>query len=127
MSTLFQILVFLFLAMFFTWGMYLAVMNLIQSKHKLTLAAKFFAYPLAAIGIIMDFLINIIVGTLLFLDLPREFLLTARLQRYLDDLDNLTEPAKGLRNWRHSAALWICTNLLDPFDSRGYHCKKPKQ
>lgn len=104
-----------FIACFFTWGMYLAVMNLMAARKTMPLVTKLFAYPLAAIGIIMDVLINIIVGTILFLELPKTWLLTARLQSHLDDT-----------GWRGSIAVWICANLLDPFDARGYHCRKPK-
>ena len=113
-----------FVAMFFTWGMYLAVMNLIQAKSRLTLAAKCFAYPLAFIGVIMDVLLNITVCTVLFLELPsiQQLLLTARLQKHLDEM----EAGTGSK-WRQSIALWICVNLLDSFDSRGYHCKKLKE
>lgn len=125
----------LFTVAYFTWGMYLAVMNLIQAKntiHELTWQAKLFAYPLAVCGIIMDFLTNVVVGTIIFLDVPREWLLTQRLQRYLENMDNFytdssKEPPSKLNRWRWDAALWICTHLLDPFDSRGYHCRKPKE
>lgn len=125
----------LFIIAYFTWGMYLAVMNLIQAKetiHKLTLPAKIFAYPLAIAGVIMDFLTNLIVGSIVFVDMPREFLLTERLQRYLEDMDRFydgqakVQPTK-LDKWRWTAAVWICEHLLDPFDARGYHCRKPKQ
>lgn len=125
----------LFVIAYFTWGMYLAVMNLIQAKdtiHGLTLTTKCFAYPLALAGIMMDFLTNVIVGSILFVDVPREFLLTERLQRYLEDMDHYysdvtTKQPNKLDKWRWVTALWICEHLLDPFDARGYHCRKPKE
>jgi len=110
--------VYAFLAMFFTWGMYLAVMNLMEAKSKLTLAAKCFAYPLALLGVIMDVALNLTVCTIIFFELPKQFMLTARLQSHLDEIGG---PKDG---WRGTIALWICSNLLDPFDSRGFHCKK---
>lgn len=105
-----------FLLMFATWVGYLSVMNLMQNKAKLTLPAKCFAYPLAAVGVILDVACNLLVGTALFLELPKEWLLTARLQRQI-------ETGKP---WRANLAHWLCSNLLDPFDARGYHCRKPK-
>ena len=129
MWTIISILVGLYCLVLLPWGMYLAVMNLIEAKHKLTLPAKIFAYPLAAVGICIDFLTNLIVGSILFLDIPREWLLTARLQRYLEAVELITDSSKvptRLEKWRWTAALWICTHLLDPFDSRGFHCRKPK-
>ena len=124
----------LFVIAYFTWGMYLAVMNLIQAKdtiHELTWQAKVFAYPLAIAGIIMDFLTNLFVGSIMFVDVPREWLLTERLQRYLEDMDEYYDglaknQPTSLDKWRWTAALWVCTHLLDPFDARGYHCRKPK-
>jgi len=110
-----QIILWIFIACFFTWGMYLAVMNLMAARKTMPLVTKFFAYPLAAIGIIMDVLINIVVGTIIFVELPKTWLLTARLQSHMDD-----------PNWRGALAVWICANLLDPFDARGYHCRKTK-
>jgi hypothetical protein len=107
----------LFLLMYFTWAAYLCVMNLMQHQKQLTLAAKFFAYPLAAAGVVLDVLLNMIVGTLLFLEIPRELMFTARLQRQIET---------GL-SWRANVAHWLCANLLDPFDARGYHCQKPKE
>jgi hypothetical protein len=124
-------LVYTFLFMYVTWAMYLAVMNLIEAKKldKMPLASKIFAYPLATFGIIMDLLLNIVVGTILFLDPPkfRHLLFTARLQEYIDDYMKTDESVKGLRKWRQDAALWICENLLDPFDPRGFHCRDPKE
>lgn len=101
--------------MFFTWASYLAVMNLMQNKAKLTTAGKCFAYPLAALGVTLDFAVNMFIGTILFLEIPHELLFTARLQRQIE----------SGRPWRANIAHWLCVNLLDPFDVRGYHCVKP--
>lgn len=98
---------------FFTWGMYLSVMNLMRIKDTMSFETKLFAYPLAAIGLICDFLYNVIVGTMLFLELPKEWLLTKRLQRYLNS-----------DSWRGNISRWLCTHLLDPFDPKGNHCGK---
>jgi len=91
-----------------------------RAKKQLTLAAKCFAYPLALIGVLMDVVLNLTIGTLLFLELPKHLMFTARLQSHLDEIGEKND------GWRSNIALWICSNLLDPFDSRGYHCKKPK-
>lgn len=96
---------------FYTWGLYLAVMALKANKPKLTTAAKVFAYPLILVGILADTLYNLILGTILFLELPRQWLLTDRLQSHLHE-----------DGWRGDLARWFCRNLLDPFDPRGRHC-----
>jgi hypothetical protein len=101
---------------FFTWGMYLSVMNLMRVKDTLTIETKCFAYPLAVIGVLADFLYNVIVGTVLFLELPQELLLTKRLKRHLND-----------DNFRGAMSRWFCRHLLDPFDPKGTHCGKKPQ
>ena len=118
-----------FLFMYLVWAVYVMVMNMIRVKDNMPFASKCLAYPLAIVGVVLDMLLNIVVGTILFLDLPKiqHLLLTARLQEYIDDYNKLTEPATGLRRWRHKAALWICKDLLDPFDPRGFHCCDPKE
>jgi uncharacterized protein with PQ loop repeat len=64
------------------------------------------------VGLAFDVLYNVIIGTIIFLDLPREATLTARLIRY-----------KKAGGWRGKVANYICANLLDPFDPSGCHCK----
>lgn len=103
--------VFIYAATMFTWGMYLSVMNLMEQKDKLTLTTKIFAYPIAAIGVFADFFYNITVGTLMFLELPKEYLLTMRLDRHLTET-----------GWRGKRARWACKNFLDPFARDGRHC-----
>jgi len=93
-----------------TWLFYLAIMMLKQHEKSLTLPAKVFGYPMLAIGLVLDTAFNWICGTVFFLEFPREFLFTARCDRWL------TSPM-----WRGSVARWFCRNFLDPFDG-GKHC-----
>jgi hypothetical protein len=97
------------------WLFYLAVMNLIRARDAGTLSrpAYIFGLPILLIGITIDFLTNIILATILFLELPKELLVTARLSRHIKD-------GSG---WRKNLAQWFCTNLLDAFDPSGCHCK----
>lgn len=98
-----------YVLMLVTWLFYLAAMNLIKLKDQLHGFAKFNGYILVTIGVILDVLLNWIVGSILFLEIPREFLLTERLQRH----------KKG-KGWRYKLAYWLCENLLNPFDPG--HC-----
>ena len=104
---------FIYLFTLFMWPAYLAVMNIERNRGKLTPVAKFPAYPVVIGGVLMDVGYNITVGTIIFLDLPREWLMTTRLDRYL---------ARGKTGWRLELAKWFCRNLLDPFDPAGRHC-----
>lgn len=98
------------------WTRYLAIMALyrLERAGKLGAVAYRFALPLLYYGYLVDFLGNMLV-TALFLDLPRELLITSRLQRYADGRDG----------WRRRLGLWFATNLLDPFDPKGYHIARP--
>lgn len=98
---------------FVTWVAYLAVMALKANQHELTPTAKFFAYFfLFVIGYPLDVLMNVICGTVFFLELPRETLFTARCNRHI---------TQG-SGWRKAQAQWWCCNFLDPFDFNDRHC-----
>lgn len=116
MLTMLYVLLGSLLFTFWTWGAYLSVMNLMRVKETMTWETKLFAYPLAFVGVLSDFIYNVIIGTVLFLELPREWLLTARLKRHLNDND-----------FQGSIARWLCRHLLDPFDPKGTHCGKGKK
>lgn len=101
----------IFLA-YVTWGLFLAAMALIAVRRAGTLPrmALVLGYPLVAIGALCDVALQA-VSTIFFGDWPREWFLTQRLGRYI----------AGTDGWRKTAALWICRNLLDPFQVGG-HC-----
>lgn len=96
------------------WTLYLAVMHLDTARRRgaLTRAAKAIGYPILAVGLAVDVLFNVLWGSLLFLEPPRELLFTKRISRLNDDA-----------GWRGRLACWICLELLDPFDPRGRHCR----
>ena len=97
----------------FSWGIYLTIMHLktLRDQNKLTPAAKVLGYPWVFIFLFMDVAYNIVIGSIIFLELPHEWLFTARVSR-LNDGDN----------WRGKLARYLCTQLLDPFDPAGKHC-----
>jgi hypothetical protein len=79
---------------------------------RLTGINKTLAIPVVAVAIILDILANITIATVVFLDLPRELLITTRLQKYM----------KKDTGWRKKIAKYLCDHILDPFDPRGNHC-----
>ena len=103
-------------AIWLVWGGFLMMMPLKRNYEAGFLNSwnKIFGYPWLALFILMDFLFNITFGTVFFLDIPRDFLFTQRLERYLN-----TKCAK----WRHDLAYYFCTRFLDPFEDGG-HCKR---
>ena len=102
----------LFISLYLLWIFYLAVMNLKQAKdlNKLSKTALYFGTPVLVLGLIADFICNILIS-LIFVDLPRETTVTARLKRY----------AKGSDSWRKRFTLWFADDLLDDFDPTGKH------
>ena len=97
------------------WVLYLAVMNLlrVQQAGKLGTVAYCLAWPLLVVALTMDITFNIIVGTLLFLELPnyRRLTLSAR-------MDHSIRYGSG---WRKRNAIWFVLHLLEPFDTSGQH------
>lgn len=95
------------------WIIFAAVMRLKQVRDagKLTLAMKVFGYPALALGLIVDFIVNVVLGTLVFLQLPHEMTLSSRLWKL----------SNGTDGWRKDWAFWIRSNLLDAVDPEGVH------
>lgn len=96
-----------------TWILYQAVMNLKRARDAGTIpkAAYYLGLPVLYLGLLVDCLVNVVFVTPLFLELPKEFLITQRLKRHYYF-------GKG---WRRSLAAWFAANLLDPFDPDGNH------
>lgn len=104
-----------FLYLYVFWCLYIAIMGIYRAHldKRLTGAAKWLAYPLVAIGLVIDVLANIFLATTVFLELPQEWLVTQRLSRLIN----------SKASWRTTLADFICTRVLDPFDPTGKHCK----
>jgi hypothetical protein len=95
------------------WILYLAVMNLQRARDsgKLTKSAYYLGLPILYTGLLIDFLVNIFILSFIFIDLPKEFLVTSRLKRYVNNKSG----------WRKKLAIWFALNLLDSFDPSGKH------
>lgn len=65
-------------------------------------------------GVVLDWVGNFVLGTVLFLELPKSWgeLITGRLKRHC---------CKG-DTWRSKLATFICHQMLDTFDPGGKHC-----
>ncbi len=101
-----------FLLTYLLWIFYLAVMNLSKAKkaNQLSTTAKVLGTPILYTGWIIDCLVNILVMTVLFLELPRELLVTSRLKRH-------NRTGSG---WRQKLAAWF-EPIIDPYDPSGDH------
>lgn len=95
---------------------YVAAMGLYRCylARELNLALRILGAPVLAVGILMDVAANATLAWLLFMEPPREWMVTTRLRRYI------RTPSEAA--WRRAMANWTCDYLLNPFDPRGRHC-----
>lgn len=96
------------------WMLYVYTMGLYRAKlsGRLKGLPLVLASPAVAVAFALDFVFQVTVFTVAFLDWPREWLVTARLRRYL----------RGPDGWRRRWADYFCHHLLDPYDPTGQHC-----
>lgn len=98
------------------WIHYVAVMHLkhLRGEQKLTGAVTFMGYLALGVGLLIDLVVHLVVGSLLFLELPawREWTLSGRLWRLSNGPDD---------TWRRRLALAIRRGLLDQIDPEGVH------
>lgn len=96
------------------WCAYVLVMALYRAHldKRLHGLNRILASPVVVFGIVIDVFSNMIIAPVVFLDLPREWMVTQRLSRYI----------KTDTGWRAALAERICNGLLDAFDPTGDHC-----
>lgn len=100
-------------AVYALWVFFLAVMNLRRADKANTLGdfALYLGFPLILVAFLLDVVINLTLGTVLFLEWPAEWTLSERLHRNI-----LFAVA-----WRQKMAVTIMRYLLEPFDTTGGH------
>lgn len=97
-----------------TFTLFVLIMGFKRVEDKLPPDLRYVGMGLLIVGKVHNCAFNTLVCTLLFLDIPRGFTTTGRLNRYWRD------GHPGWRNWRMRLALQI-RHRLDPFDPRGLH------
>lgn len=111
-----MIAAFIVLYLYAFWVAYIAIMGAYRAHlaGRLVGVQRVLAVPLVVIGFALDCFAQYTIATLFFFDAPEpgDYLVTARLKRYMRAPDT----------WRGRAAQYICDNLLDPFDPTGDHC-----
>lgn len=94
--------------------LYLAAINIVANRNLLTWKSGIICAVPLVVMVLTDFILNATLATILFLDLPREFMVTTRLARYKDS------------SWpdgkRKQISLWVCQNWLNPFAPNHKHC-----
>lgn len=107
-------MIWLILLPYILWLFYLAVMNLMRAYENKTISklALWLGYPILIMGVLLDFIVNMTIMTIIFFEIPKEWLVTKRLQRHI----------KANKDWRGKLAYLICHHLLNAFDPDGDHC-----
>lgn len=105
--------IWMFMGLYVGWVLYLAVMALYRAKREGTLTAwtKALGYPVLGVGLVLDAVLNALVLSVVFLEPPRELLMTTRLKRHA---------RAGTRPWSRHAVKWF-RQFVDPFDPKGTH------
>ena len=101
------------LAFWALWVLFLATMNLGQAKAegKLKGFALWAGYTVLSVGLLVDFVVQVTVATVIWLELPRELTVSGRVER-------LCREGYG---YRLALAMWFRHVLLSPFDRSGGH------
>jgi len=96
------------------WVLYIAMMNIkrVAATQPMPIRVKMLVYPTMAVFEAVEFVANVIVLTVLFVDWPREIRVSDRLRRYWQ------RPARY--GWRLHVVKFI-KPMLDPFDPAGPH------
>jgi len=107
-----------------TWILFIAVMGLKRAKEagNLSRTAYLLGLPALVIGIALDIVVvNIILLTVLLLELPSIEQLTASARLHRLNVEFMRHRAHGwLNKWRFAVVRWA-EPLLDPFDTTGNH------
>ena len=115
------------LSLYLCWLMYVCAMGfkIAHDDSTLSKAALYLGLPAVAAFYLVDVIfLNTLVGTLLFLELPKwkrhpitdsEITLTARMSRWMFE--------GRADQYQTHLATWLCVNLLNPFQIGG-HCRK---
>lgn len=82
---------------------YVAIMaaRAVLERDELTVYWWVLLLPLAVLGFVMDFAFNVLIGTAVFLEPPKELLFSSRVQRHVDESNG----------WRLHVALFFARQL----------------
>lgn len=95
------------------WVFFLATMNLKQALDEGQLKGfpLLLGYTVYGVGLFLDLLVQVFLATLVWLELPREWTVSGRVDRLL----------REGHGYRYNLAFWFQQRLLAPFDRSGGH------
>ena len=110
-----------------TFVMYIAIMKMREVQDnifQLHWPVRWVCFFILFVGLIFDTLLNWVVCSISYLELPKEYLTTARVVRhkYTPSGRFLFWHFEWLKQWRFIQSIYWCKNWLTPFDES--HCLK---
>lgn len=98
------------------WAMYVIVMGIYRAHlaKRLTAVTLCLSAPFIVLGYLMDVVANLTVASLVFLELPRELLVTSRLQRYVAQERGLLRPGGRADRRLEAQSAGLCVCCKDP-------------
>lgn len=82
---------------------------------------KVWGYPTLFVGYVLDCLVNVLHCVVLFVELPKELTVSARVKRHTHDTTVPPRYLKYLVLWRRAVARLMRDRLLKPYDPSGGH------
>lgn len=118
-----------YVATYLLWIHYVAIMRLrdLRDAGLLTSEAAFFGTQGLVVGYVLDFMINMTVCTMIFMEFPKELTVSARVTRWREREvlkvrgGKLGQLSAWLFKLRKQRAKIIGERYLDNVDSRGVH------
>lgn len=94
--------------------LFVAIMGFYRLKLQGTLSPFLLrlGFPALVVGYAFDIISNLTLACFVFADIPREWLVTGRLKRYM----------AGKDGYRKRVATFLCQQVLNMFDPKGEHC-----
>lgn len=106
------------------WVLFRIIMRLKIRKdggEVLSRATLAWGYPTLMVGYALDFATNVWQGTVLFLEVPKELTVSARVKRHTHDTSVPAWYWKPLVLWRRLVARTLRDRVLKPYDPSGGH------
>ena len=103
-------------ALWVFWLLYVFTMGLYRAflMGRLKGLSLVMCSPVVVFAFAVDLVMQFTVFSAVFAEVPRDWLVTHRLRRYMRELPPT--------HWRRRWADYLCKHLLDPFDPTGAHC-----
>lgn len=95
--------------LYWMWFLFVGGIHILQKWDTLPWPSKVLGAGPVVYAVIVDVVLNIVLISVLFWELPKEWTMSTRFHRHQE-----------VPGWRAPISRWVCQNLLNPFDRE--HC-----